>query len=185
MTIFLISLNKHASRHLKTNHFYFFLKDPTFEQCVHVCERCTTCNVTQNKMTDLISENLKWYCMNFIRITLSCLFMTGAFGNLGTTRYGNVITPNWNDRHFFLTAGLPSVGSRTSIHSSQTFFTRVAVPACRRTMLSKTRLHICRYYNVSVTVTRRYPFLARYTGVRSIDTYLFNLMVPRTGAERR
>lgn len=48
--------------------------------------------------------------------------MTGAFGNLGTTRYGNVITPNWNDRHFFLTAGLPSVGSRTSIHSSQTFF---------------------------------------------------------------
>lgn len=127
-------------------------------------------SVTQNKMTGLISENLKWYCMNFIRITLSCVFMTRAFGNLGTARYGNVITPKWSDRHFFLTAGLPSVGMRTSIHSSQTFFfTRVAVPVSRQMILSKTGRSICRYYNVSVTVTSRYPLPARYS---ALDWYL-------------
>lgn len=122
-------------------------------------------SVAQNKMTGLISENLKWYCMNFIRITLSCVFMTGAFGNLGTAGCGNVITPKWSDRHFFLTAGLPSVGMRTSIHSSQTFFfTRVAVPVSRQMILSKTGRSICRYYNVSVTVTNRYPLLPGIQG---------------------
>lgn len=46
------------------------------------------------------------------------------------------------------------------------FFTRVAVPVSRQMILSKTGRSICRYYNVSVTVTNRYPLPARYTGVR-------------------